>query len=59
MLVMETAKALGQPYYEVDACSGGDIVKKGLLGRSFAIGMIRHALQTFVVACQAAQEDAV
>lgn len=57
LLVMELARALGQPFYEVDASSSGEAAKAGLLGRSFAVGMIRHALQTFIQACLVAQED--
>lgn len=56
LLVMELARALGQPYYEVDAAAGGEAAKAGLLGRSFAIGMINHALQTLIQACLAAHQ---
>ena len=51
LLVAELAKALGQPFYEVDAAGGGEQLRAGLLGRSFAVGQIRHALGALIRAC--------
>ena len=55
LLVDELAKALGQPPFEVDAARGGSQEKVALLGRSLAVGQIKHAVQTFIDACLAAQ----
>lgn len=55
LLVPELARALGQPFWEVDCASGGEVAKAGLLGRSFAVGMIEHGLETLISACLAAQ----
>ena len=49
--VSELAKALGQPYHAVDAAGGSEQLRAGLLGRSFAVGQIRHALGTLIRAC--------
>jgi len=51
LLVAELAKALGQPFYEVDAAGGGEQLRAGLLGRSFAVGQVRHALGALIRAC--------
>ena len=57
LLVPELARALGQPWYEVDAARGGSQEKCGLLGRSLAIGQVRHALQTFIEICLDVQQS--
>ena len=57
LLVPELAKALGQPFYEVDAAHGGSTEKCSLLGRSLAIGQISHALHTFIEINAVAQDS--
>eukprot|EP00965_Chrysotila_dentata_P258569 6213267-Pleurochrysis_carterae.AAC.4 len=47
LLVPELARSLGQPSHEVDSAIGGDTHKRSMLGRSLAVGQIRHALKTF------------
>ena len=56
LTVPETARCLGQSCWEVDSAPGGEWVGRGLLGRSIAVGMIRHALGGIVRAVVAAQE---
>ena len=46
--LIERARALGQPDFEVAASSGGFAVKAGLLGRSLATGQILHLLGPLV-----------
>ena len=55
LLLPEMCRALGQPYYEVDAAPGGESAKAGLVGRSFAEGQVRHVLQALIHACLEAQ----
>jgi hypothetical protein len=50
LLIIEMARALGQPDHEVDASSGSDCVRAGLLGRSVSCGQMRHALSVFIAA---------
>ena len=57
LLVDELAMALGQPHYEVDSSRGGTQEKAALLGRSFSIGQIHHAAQTFIDASLIAQSQ--
>ena len=56
LLVSEMCRAMGQPYYEVDAAPGGESAKAGLVGRSFAEGQVRHVLQALIHACLEAQK---
>ena len=56
LLVSEMCRAMGQPYYEVDAAPGGESAKAGLVGRSFAEGQVRHVLQALIRACLEAQK---
>jgi len=57
LLVSEMCRAMGQPYYEVDAAPGGESTKAGLVGRSFAEGQVRHVLQALINACLEAQKN--
>ena len=58
LLVAEMCRAMGQPFYEVDAAHGGEQAKAGLVGRSLAEGQAKHALQTLIDACLQAQQNA-
>ena len=53
--VPELARALGQPYFEVDSAAGGEGEKIALLGRSLARGQIVHALRRLIDTCLKAQ----
>jgi hypothetical protein len=48
LLMGELASALGLPPNEVDAATGGDAAKRGLLGRSLADGQTAHVLHELI-----------
>ncbi len=60
LLLPEMCRALGQPYYEVDAAPGGESARcrsiQSERGRSFAEGQVRHVLQALIRACLEAQK---